>query len=171
MSQHTRPSQVERSYLVDLNAEQRRAVEHGCGEVGQSLTLLIIAGAGSGKTNTLDAARIGTGDDKMRDAVRFEDFLELGLINSRPVILNRNLHSTIPVMLVQAPDLMGKHPRLALLAAIASRPIRLLIRITILRARSPTSAAPGLSFQRAIAKIAPGAVRCFARRGLSGDVP
>ena len=39
------------TYLDNLNAEQRRAVEHGAGGVGGPL--LIIAGAGSGKTNTL----------------------------------------------------------------------------------------------------------------------
>lgn len=42
------------SYLETLNAEQRRAVEHGVtadGHVG--VPLLVIAGAGSGKTNTL----------------------------------------------------------------------------------------------------------------------
>ena len=37
-----------------LNAEQRLAVGHGLGEQGDDLRpLLIIAGAGSGKTNTL----------------------------------------------------------------------------------------------------------------------
>src|SRR5215470_7122311 len=35
-------------YLARLNPEQRHAVEHG-----DSLPLLIIAGAGTGKTNTL----------------------------------------------------------------------------------------------------------------------
>jgi DNA helicase-2/ATP-dependent DNA helicase PcrA len=42
------------AYLEKLNAEQRRAVEHGAG-AGESLVpaLLVIAGAGSGKTNTL----------------------------------------------------------------------------------------------------------------------
>jgi DNA helicase-2/ATP-dependent DNA helicase PcrA len=42
------------SYLDTLNPEQRRAVEHGVsldGHVGAPL--LVIAGAGSGKTNTL----------------------------------------------------------------------------------------------------------------------
>jgi UvrD/REP helicase N-terminal domain len=42
------------SYLETLNPEQRRAVEHGItadGHVGAPL--LVIAGAGSGKTNTL----------------------------------------------------------------------------------------------------------------------
>src|ERR1700755_3469097 len=42
------------SYLETLNAEQRRAVEHGVtadGHIGAPL--LVIAGAGSGKTNTL----------------------------------------------------------------------------------------------------------------------
>jgi DNA helicase-2/ATP-dependent DNA helicase PcrA len=38
-------------YLAALNEEQRRAVEHGGAAVSQAL--LIIAGAGSGKTNTL----------------------------------------------------------------------------------------------------------------------
>ena len=39
------------AYLARLNAEQRRAVEHGDG--GVAGPLLVIAGAGSGKTNTL----------------------------------------------------------------------------------------------------------------------
>ena len=41
------------SYLAGLNPEQRRAVEHGCGRHDDVAPLLIIAGAGSGKTNTL----------------------------------------------------------------------------------------------------------------------
>jgi DNA helicase-2/ATP-dependent DNA helicase PcrA len=42
------------SYLDDLNSAQRRAVEHGVGaDRGASRPLLIVAGAGSGKTNTL----------------------------------------------------------------------------------------------------------------------
>jgi DNA helicase II / ATP-dependent DNA helicase PcrA len=40
------------AHLEKLNAEQRRAVEHGV-EGGIAAPLLIIAGAGSGKTNTL----------------------------------------------------------------------------------------------------------------------
>jgi len=40
-------------YLAKLNAEQRRAVEHGGGSLADAPPLLIIAGAGSGKTNTL----------------------------------------------------------------------------------------------------------------------
>jgi DNA helicase II / ATP-dependent DNA helicase PcrA len=40
-------------YLTKLNSEQRRAVEHGCGSPEEASPLLIIAGAGSGKTNTL----------------------------------------------------------------------------------------------------------------------
>src|SRR5579862_6570331 len=43
------------AYLERLNQEQRRAVEHGVG-AGASRSkgpLLVIAGAGSGKTNTL----------------------------------------------------------------------------------------------------------------------
>lgn len=40
------------SYLDALNPEQRRAVEHGVGSTNAS-PLLVIAGAGSGKTNTL----------------------------------------------------------------------------------------------------------------------
>lgn len=39
------------NYLAKLNVEQRRAVEHGVG--GSCGPLLVIAGAGSGKTNTL----------------------------------------------------------------------------------------------------------------------
>src|SRR3954454_6598025 len=41
------------SYLEKLNPEQRRAVEHGVARPGPSAPLLVIAGAGSGKTNTL----------------------------------------------------------------------------------------------------------------------
>ena len=41
------------AYLAKLNAEQRRAVEHGCDALTETAPLLIIAGAGSGKTNTL----------------------------------------------------------------------------------------------------------------------
>ena len=42
-------------HLAKLNTEQRRAVEHGVGAEagGLAAPLLIIAGAGSGKTNTL----------------------------------------------------------------------------------------------------------------------
>ncbi len=41
------------AYLAKLNAEQRRAVEHGSASPEGALPLLIIAGAGSGKTSTL----------------------------------------------------------------------------------------------------------------------
>jgi DNA helicase II / ATP-dependent DNA helicase PcrA len=41
------------SYLGKLNREQRRAVEHGGPAFAETRPLLIIAGAGSGKTNTL----------------------------------------------------------------------------------------------------------------------
>src|SRR6267154_5701344 len=43
------------AYLESLNREQRRAVEHGVKEksAAPSMPLLVIAGAGSGKTNTL----------------------------------------------------------------------------------------------------------------------
>ena len=41
------------AYLAKLNTEQRRAVEHGCDALDEAPPLLIIAGAGSGKTNTL----------------------------------------------------------------------------------------------------------------------
>ena len=40
------------AYLDTLNPQQRRAVEHGVGDPGAG-PLLVIAGAGSGKTNTL----------------------------------------------------------------------------------------------------------------------
>src|SRR6266851_5177015 len=48
------------AYLDTLNSEQRRAVEHGVADLdGRSGgPLLVIAGAGSGKTNTL-AHRVG----------------------------------------------------------------------------------------------------------------
>ncbi len=47
-------------YLEKLNSEQRRAVEHGVREnaCAPGRPLLVIAGAGSGKTNTL-AHRVG----------------------------------------------------------------------------------------------------------------
>ena len=41
------------AYLAKLNPEQRRAVEHGIGAAADDRPLLVIAGAGSGKTNTL----------------------------------------------------------------------------------------------------------------------
>jgi len=41
------------AYLEALNPEQRRAVEHGAGRDDAGGPLLVIAGAGSGKTNTL----------------------------------------------------------------------------------------------------------------------
>src|SRR4051794_30891607 len=43
------------AYLDALNTEQRRAVEHGIGDpnAAPGSALLVIAGAGSGKTNTL----------------------------------------------------------------------------------------------------------------------
>src|ERR1700736_853780 len=43
------------AYLEKLNPDQRRAVEHGVGErdTTPAAPLLVIAGAGSGKTNTL----------------------------------------------------------------------------------------------------------------------
>jgi DNA helicase-2/ATP-dependent DNA helicase PcrA len=46
---------VTTAYLEDLNSEQRRAVEHGVTELDCTSggPLLVIAGAGSGKTNTL----------------------------------------------------------------------------------------------------------------------
>ncbi|WP_420224828.1 ATP-dependent helicase [Pigmentiphaga litoralis] len=40
-------------YLSDLNAQQREAVEYGVGTAVAPPALLVIAGAGSGKTNTL----------------------------------------------------------------------------------------------------------------------
>jgi ATP-dependent DNA helicase UvrD/PcrA len=40
-------------YLEKLNPQQRHAVEHGGSALAEAGPLLIIAGAGSGKTNTL----------------------------------------------------------------------------------------------------------------------
>ena len=46
--------QTATAYLETLNPEQRRAVEHGAaGGLAAPPLLLVIAGAGSGKTNTL----------------------------------------------------------------------------------------------------------------------
>ena len=41
------------TYLTELNGEQRRAVEHGVSPDDNQSPLLVIAGAGSGKTKTL----------------------------------------------------------------------------------------------------------------------
>ncbi len=57
------------AYLESLNPEQRRAVEHGVTAAGPAAPLLVIAGAGSGKTNTLAhrvAHLIVTGADPRR---------------------------------------------------------------------------------------------------------
>ena len=58
-------------YLSTLNNQQRQAVEHGVlsDQIGTSSPLLVIAGAGSGKTNTLAhrvAHLIVTGVDPRR---------------------------------------------------------------------------------------------------------
>ena len=45
--------QTATAYLETLNPEQRRAVEHGAVGGLAAAPLLVIAGAGSGKTNTL----------------------------------------------------------------------------------------------------------------------
>ena len=47
------PLLANNDYLHRLNPEQRRAVEHGVGAEAVGGPLLVIAGAGSGKTNTL----------------------------------------------------------------------------------------------------------------------
>ena len=47
------PASMTASHLAHLNPEQRRAVEFGGADVAGAPPLLIIAGAGSGKTNTL----------------------------------------------------------------------------------------------------------------------
>jgi len=54
MVESTLPAAIEPAYLAKLNAQQRRAVQHGVG-CGHAVPgpLLVIAGAGSGKTNTL----------------------------------------------------------------------------------------------------------------------
>src|SRR5439155_18219465 len=41
------------TFLAKLNPDQRRAVEHGGPAYAEARPLLIIAGAGTGKTNTL----------------------------------------------------------------------------------------------------------------------
>src|SRR6266700_7462788 len=41
------------AYLEKLNPDQRRAAEHGVGAGADPRPLLVIAGAGSGKTDTL----------------------------------------------------------------------------------------------------------------------
>jgi DNA helicase-2/ATP-dependent DNA helicase PcrA len=54
-SDHERTIKVQTAaaYLESLNPEQRRAVEHGAAGGSAAPPLLVIAGAGSGKTNTL----------------------------------------------------------------------------------------------------------------------
>src|SRR3954462_7112009 len=51
--ERTRNLQTATTYLETLNPEQRRAVEHGAASGLAAPPLLVIAGAGSGKTNTL----------------------------------------------------------------------------------------------------------------------
>jgi len=61
------------SYLSNLNAEQQRAVEYGAPNYADVGPLLIIAGAGTGKTNTLAhrvANLIVNGIDLDRGAAR-----------------------------------------------------------------------------------------------------
>jgi ATP-dependent DNA helicase UvrD/PcrA len=53
------------SHLADLNPEQRRAVEYGAPDFAAAGPLLILAGAGSGKTNTL-ASRISSSTASIR---------------------------------------------------------------------------------------------------------
>lgn len=56
-------------YLDSLNEDQRQAVEHGTGDHSPGGPLLVIAGAGSGKTNTLAhrvAHLVATGADPRR---------------------------------------------------------------------------------------------------------
>src|SRR6478752_1717526 len=50
---YSAPIAANTAYLSKLNDEQRRAVQHGEGALNEASPLLIIAGAGSGKTNTL----------------------------------------------------------------------------------------------------------------------
>ena len=60
---------IRSSPAVDLNPEQRLAVEHGIGDPKGSGPLLVIAGAGSGKTAMLAhrvAALILAGADPKR---------------------------------------------------------------------------------------------------------
>lgn len=52
-SGETAPNPDADAYLARLNPEQRRAVEHGVASDDAAGPLLVIAGAGSGKTNTL----------------------------------------------------------------------------------------------------------------------
>jgi DNA helicase-2/ATP-dependent DNA helicase PcrA len=63
---------MNKSYLDKLNPAQRRAVEHGGSALAEAGPLLIIAGAGSGKTNTLAhrvAHLIANGADPRRIAL------------------------------------------------------------------------------------------------------
>src|SRR5437660_8835063 len=50
---HDSGSPMTISYLEKLNPQQRRAAEYGGSALAEAGPLLIIAGAGSGKTNTL----------------------------------------------------------------------------------------------------------------------
>src|ERR1700716_3492414 len=52
-TQPIRPPMPTAPYLETLNPEQRQAVEYGVGRGVAAGPLLVIAGAGSGKTNTL----------------------------------------------------------------------------------------------------------------------
>jgi DNA helicase II / ATP-dependent DNA helicase PcrA len=81
------------SYLESLNPAQRRAVEHG----GTGGPLLIIAGAGSGKTNTLAhrvAHLVAEGADPRRILLLTFSRRAAGEMIRR---VERILHSTLPI--------------------------------------------------------------------------
>ena len=72
-SNHERTPKVQTAtaYLETLNPEQRRAVEHGAAEGLPAPPLLVIAGAGSGKTNTLAHLIVQGTDPRRIDDVQF----------------------------------------------------------------------------------------------------
>jgi len=115
-----------KDYLAALNSEQRRAVEHGVAAVGPNIAgpLLIIAGAGSGKTNTL-AHRVahlivnGVPNAGLIDRISGAEFLEAFSIYSRGHLrkLGDHLGETTNVQLKENPlqvdDVLKLFDRLA----------------------------------------------------------
>ena len=99
------------AYLDKLNDRQREAVEHGVGLADGAIggPLLIIAGAGSGKTNTLYAG-INEINDPKKNIITLEDPVEVQLPGITQVQVNKKTGMTFGAglrsVLRQDPDIV-----------------------------------------------------------------